>query len=64
MPGTTLATNATGSPERVIAPHAGGSPSIEVNVAGSVVSERQLIEVVRSALYELKRANGPLGFAN
>jgi TP901 family phage tail tape measure protein len=66
MPGLTLARNNTGRPERVIAPHqestlAGTTIVFERGafvVEGSVVSERQLIDVVHEGLKKIDRRNG------
>jgi TP901 family phage tail tape measure protein len=57
MPGTTLAVNNTGRPERVSAP---GEPSITVNINGPVYGANadQLADQIQQALLRKKRRNG------
>jgi phage-related protein len=42
---------------------AGGTTVVNIHVAGSVLSERDLMDVVRSGLLKAQRRNGPLGLA-
>ena len=47
----------------IIPAGAGGSGSIVINVAGSVISERDLAQTIREQLLEFKRRNGSVGLA-
>ena len=59
QPGLTLAHNATGRPERVLAPGQGaGGVNVYVSVTGSVVTEQDLVKSVRDGIISLQRRNG------
>jgi len=57
----TLAIVGEAGPEAVVPLKSGLGASVTVNVHGSVITERQLTDVVRRALLEVKRANGSTG---
>lgn len=61
QPGVTLAMNNTGRPERVLPPGAAAGIVVNVNVAGSVQTERDLATAVRDEIVRLQRRNGTSG---
>lgn len=60
-PGLTLALNKTGRPERVIGPDGGDRPIVNIYVAGSVTSERDLVRAVHEGLRAAGRRNNGTG---
>ena len=67
-PGGTLALIGEGGRDEAVIPLprgggvSGGDVTVTVNVAGSVVAERDMVERIRVALLEIHRRNGALGF--
>jgi len=55
LPGWNMVRNDTGRVENVRPVGAGGGPSVNITVQGSVVSERDLVRTVRDGLHRLER---------
>ena len=61
MPGTTIAQNNTGRPERISPPGGSGNITVNVTVQGSVATERDLAVSVRTEIVKLQRRNSTSG---
>ena len=61
MPGTTIAQNNTGRPERISPPGGSGNITVNVTVQGSVATERDLAVSVRNEIVKLQRRNSTSG---